>query len=114
MRSTDLSTTSRLGSSLSQLFFVAVSVSEHYKSVSPSTLTTSYALCLGLFGAAELRSLAAVGLQSSSAFIPKAIVVSAIFALLTLETAQKRSLLHQKYLVCPSSCLQPYLSVPEG
>lgn len=71
--------------------------------MAPSTLNIFYGLSLGLFGAAELRSLAAVGLQATdaSAFTSCATSVAALFAMLLLEMVEKRRLLKEQYLVRP-------------
>jgi hypothetical protein len=81
-----------------QVSYLPLTLLEHRNALAPSTLLTLYTFTLGLFGAAELRTLKAVNFPSEP-FVVKAVLVASIFGLLVLETVPKRKWLKAKYSV---------------
>ncbi|KAL7413440.1 P-loop containing nucleoside triphosphate hydrolase protein [Mrakia frigida] len=93
------------------IVYLPLSVLEHRNSLAPSTLLSSYTISLGLFGAAELRTLEAVNFPSSPC-TAKAVAVASLFALLILESTSKRFLLKPKYNNLPLATTTSFLLKP--
>lgn len=96
---------SRNSKSSRQTLLVPLIFVEHYRSIAPSTLVSFYAIALGLFGAAELRTFKDVSLPSGP-FALKAVNVASLFLILIGESIPKRRLLQKKYSV--SGCGHRY------
>jgi hypothetical protein len=77
---------------LPQITFVVASISEHYRSIAPNTLTTLYAIFASAFYAYTARGLYETQALPIYLYATSAAAVS-LLALIFLESKSKRSLL---------------------